>query len=293
MPAKPRRKSPKAKKQPRAKRGGTLGIIAGSGTLPREVIENCLKEKKPIFVIAFQGITEKNSMKKAPHAWVALGKVGESIRRLKDAGVRDLVLVGRVGRPNFTSLSMDYTALKLLGRLARLTSQGDDAVFSAIIRFLESYGFRVVGVDKVLSRLLMPQGVLGKITPDRIAQNDIRLGMKTALAIGKLDIGQAVVIQRGMILGVEGAEGTDRLIARVKELRQDGPGGVLVKMKKPGQEARVDLPSIGVHTVENAYASGLRGIAVEAGASLILDREKVVKRANELGIFLAGVTPQE
>jgi UDP-2,3-diacylglucosamine hydrolase len=290
MPAKsPRKPAPAGK--PSSK--GTLGIIAGSGTLPKEVIENCLKEKRKLFVVAFTGITEKASVKQAPHVWLHLGKVGEAIRQLKKAGVKELVLVGRVGRPSFASLKMDYTAIKLLANLARLSSQGDDAVFSAIIRFLESYRFKVIGVDKVLKSLLMPEGILGKISPDRIAQNDIRLGAKTALAIGKLDIGQAVIIQRGMILGVEGAEGTDRLISRCKELKQEGPGGVLVKMKKPGQDARVDLPSIGIHTVENAYASGLRGIAVEAGGSLILGREKVVKRANELGIFLAGISPQE
>ncbi len=291
MPAKPRKKNAPAPRAPAKKSGGkVLGIIAGSGNLPRELVENCLAEKRNIFVIAFDGITEKASVKNAKHAWVSLGKVGEAMRRLKGSGAKELVLVGRVGRPNFSSLSMDVTALKLLSSLSRLNSGGDDAVFSAIIRFIEKQGFSVVGVDKVLKKLLMPKGVLGKVKPDKVAENDIKLGIKTALAIGRLDIGQAVIIQRGMILGVEGAEGTDRLISRCKILHQDGKGGVLVKMKKPEQDTRVDLPSIGVHTVENAHASGLRGIAIEAGGSLIIDREKVVKRANELGIFLIGVT---
>ena len=266
-----------------------IGIIAGAGELPRRIITECHAQKRDIFVIAFENITDSSTTHNVDHAILHIGKVGKVINALRKAGVEEVVMAGRVGRPSPSSLHPDFTGLKLLATFARLPEQGDDAVFSAIIRFLEQKGFTVIGADDVLQELLIQEGNFNTITPDTTAEHDIRLGIHAALEIGKLDIGQAVIVQQGQILGVEGAEGTDRLVMRCKDLHQEGLGGVLVKMKKPGQDSRVDLPSIGVYTVENAYASGLRGIAVEAGGALVINREQVKAKADELGLFIVGV----
>lgn len=266
-----------------------LGIIAGSGELPRRVIRACKEDGKDIFVVAFEGITDHETIEGVNHKLIHIGKVGETIKAFKNENVSTLVLAGKVGRPSFSSLKMDFSALRLLTKLAKLPSQGDDKVFSAIISFLEEKDFKIIGVDDVLKELLIPAGPLGNIKPDKTAQKDIEIGIKAALTIGQLDIGQAVIIQQGQILGVEGAEGTDNLVARCKSLLAEGKGGVLVKMKKPGQDHRVDLPSIGVHTIENAHASGLRGIAIEAGGSLVINRKNVISKANELGLFVVGI----
>jgi hypothetical protein len=266
-----------------------LGIIAGSGELPAEVVAHCKALGRDFHLIAFTDITNEDIAYDTSHTWVSIGKVGKIIKTLREEKVEDLLLVGKVGRPALSALQLDFTALRLIAFLRKLRVQGDDAIFSAIIKFLENQHFSVVGIDAVLADLLMPEGTLGDVEPDAIAKIDIELGTKIALEIGKHDIGQATIVQHGVVLGVEGAEGTDNLIRRCKTLHNEGPAGVLIKMCKPSQDRRVDLPSIGIDTVDNAHSSGLRGIAIEAGASLIINKEKVVKRANELGIFLVGV----
>jgi len=266
-----------------------LGLIAGSGYLPKEIIDSCKVNSRDIFVIALEDITENTTINNTEHELVHIGKVGKIIKLLKKNNIDEIVLAGRVGRPSPSSLKLDFTAIRLLKKFMKLPSQGDDKIFSTIIELLEEKGFDVIGADDVLHELLIKEEVLGTIKPDKIAEKDIQIGVRAALEIGKLDIGQAVITQQGMILGVEGAEGTDRLVERCKKLHNQGLGGVLIKMKKPGQDRRVDLPSIGVHTIENAHKSGLRGIAVEAGGALIINKENVIKRADELGIFIVGI----
>jgi DUF1009 family protein len=267
----------------------TLGIIAGSGELPRSVIAEARANGRDVYVIAFEGITDASTVRGVPHTWVHIGLAGRVVGECRERGLVEVVLVGRVGRPAPSSLRLDYTGLRLLASLRRLPSQGDNEVFTAIIHFLEARGLRVVGPENVLQGLLMPEGLLNNVPPDPLAPKDIAIGVKAAVMLGALDIGQAVVVQAGQVLGVEGAEGTDRLVSRCRDLHSEGPGGLLVKVKKPEQDLRVDLPSIGVYTVENAYAAGLRGIAVEAGATLVINREDVVRKADELGIFVIGI----
>lgn len=262
-----------------------LGIVAGRGSLPSRVIAACRDAGRPHFVVAFEGITEADAIAAAPHAWVRLGAAERTLGLLRTAGVADVVLAGPVGRPSLARLALDRRALKLAlgGR------RGDDGILSRIVREFETEGFRVVGIDDVLVDLVAPAGVLGRHAPDDEAEADIAAGLAIAAALGALDVGQAVVVQEGLALGVEAVEGTDALIARCAALGRGGPGGVLVKIKKPGQERRADLPTIGVGTVAAAAAAGLRGIAVEAGETLIVDRAATVAAADAAGLFLVGI----
>lgn len=155
----------------------------------------------------------------------------------------------------------------------------------------ESEGFKVVGAHDVLGDLLAPLGTWGRVRPDEQAESDIRHGVKVAQGLGALDVGQSVVVQQGIVLGVEAIEGTDALIDRVGSLRRSGPGGVLVKLCKPGQDRRVDLPTVGPDTLKRAEAAGLRGIAVEAGGAIVVDLDRLVKEADRAGMFVAGITP--
>lgn len=167
---------------------------------------------------------------------------------------------------------------------------GDDGLLSALVRELETVeGFRVVGPESLLPESLATAGVYGVVRPDEQALRDIERGIDVARGIGDLDVGQAAVVQAGLVLAVEAVEGTDAMLERCRGLRREGPGGVLVKVRKPGQESRVDLPTIGVSTVEGAAAAGLDGIAVEAGGGLVVDRAAVVERADEAGLFVIGV----
>jgi DUF1009 family protein len=166
-------------------------------------------------------------------------------------------------------------------------------LLKAVTAELEGEGFHVVAAHDVFRDLLTPAGPLGGLTPDEQAEGDIARGMAVIRALGPLDVGQAVIVQQGLVLGIEAIEGTDALIERCGMLRRDGPGGVLVKMTKPTQDLRFDLPTIGVITVERCAAAGLRGIAIEAGKTIALDRDAIAAQADRLGLFVVGldITP--
>lgn len=266
-----------------------LGVLAGGGPLPRRIVERCAASGREVFVVAFEGDTEPETCEGVEHVWLPLGAVGEILRQLKKAGCREVVLAGPVRRPSFSKLKLDLRGMRLMGRIARAAAKGDDALLSIVVDELEREGFRVVGADSLLDDVVALVGVMGKHQPDDDAEGDIALGVRVAQALGEHDVGQAVIVQHGVVLGVEAIEGTDALIERCRTVRRDGPGGVLVKLKKPGQERRADLPTIGAQTVEHAAKAGLRGIAVEAGETIILDREAVIAAADRRGIFLVGL----
>jgi DUF1009 family protein len=269
--------------------GSPLGIIAGRGALPRRLVENCRASGRSVFVLALEGEADQATVAGVPHAWCRLGAAAKGLDLLRANGVAELVLAGGVRRPSLSALLPDWRAAKFFARVG-YRALGDDGLLSAIVKELEREGFRVLGADDILScENLMPTGPLGRHIPDDDASVDIEHGLKVARALGALDIGQAVVVQQGLVLGIEAAEGTDELLRRCGALRRDGPGGVLVKIAKPGQERRADRPTIGPQTLALAAASGLRGIAAEAGMTLVLDRAELVRAADEAGLFVIGI----
>jgi DUF1009 family protein len=269
---------------------GPLGIIAGSGGLPRRLIESCRAAGREIFVLALDGEADREALEGVPHAWCRIGGAATALDLLRANAVSELVLAGGVRRPSLASLRPDWRAAKILARIG-YRALGDDRLLTAVIKELEREGFRVIGADQLLDEAGLPEGPLGQVRPSADALADIAHGARLARAIGALDIGQAVVVQQGLVLGVEAIEGTDGLLRRCAELRRDGPGGVLVKVEKPGQERRADRPTIGPQTVILAAESGLRGIAAEAGATLVLDRDEVIRLADSTGLFVVGIQP--
>lgn len=267
-----------------------LGIIAGSGELPRMIMRACAELGRPYFVLAVQDATDAETLEMAGDAQATfrLGAIGKAMDILRQNGVSELVMAGKVSRPKLTSIRPDLKGSKLLARLGSQLLSGDNELLSSIVGFLEEEGFRVSGADDIVRDLLAPEGMIGSIYPDKRAQGDIEVGARIAREIGRLDIGQAVIVQNGQVLGIEAVEGTDELIKRCAPLKLEPAGGVLVKVKKPQQEKRVDLPTIGVATVERIAECGFAGIAIEAGASLIVSRRDVARRADALGIFIVG-----
>lgn len=265
-----------------------LGIIAGQGDLPALVADAAEAQGRATFILALEGQTAAPLVEGRDHGWVRLGAVGAAIEALRTAGCHEVVFAGAVRRPSLLNLGLDARGAKLFAKVGK-AALGDDRLLSVLVRELEGEGLSVLGADEILSSLLVERGVLGRHAPDEMAEIDIALGLEVARAIGALDVGQAVVVQQGIVLGIEGVEGTDGLISRCGELKREGPGGVLVKIKKPGQERRVDLPTIGTDTVRRAAESGLRGIAIQAGATLVLRREAVIAAADEAGLFLTAL----
>ena len=263
-----------------------LGILAGRGDLPAHLATACQASGREYFIIGFHGETDRESL--VTDANVDIAAVGKTLDLLKKAGCEEVVLAGPVRRPSLGALRPDRRGAALVGKLLRAPG-GDDGLLSVVVAELEDAGFRVVGADDVLADLAVSAGPLGTHRPDRPARQDIELAIRVLRALGAFDVGQAAVVQQGRVLGVEAAEGTDALIARCGAVRLSGRGGVLVKLKKPAQERRVDLPTIGPATVEAAARGGLVGIAVEAHATLVLDRAAVTAAAGRANMFVVAV----
>jgi DUF1009 family protein len=267
---------------------GALGIIAGSGMLPARLAAAAQASGRRVFVLGLEGHADPALISPFPHALARIGAAGQILAALRGAGVDEVVLIGPVKRPSLLTLMPDAEGAKILGRIGRAAFAGDDGLLAAVIRVFEEEGFRVRGAQEVLADLAAPEGVLGRHAPGAAAEADILRGVAVARALGAADVGQAVVVQQGIVLGVEAVEGTDALLARCAGLRREGPPGVLVKLAKPGQEARADLPTIGVRTVVGAAAAGLSGIAVEAERTLMPDRAATIAAADARGLFLVA-----
>lgn len=265
-----------------------LGLVAGSGALPAKVADACRAQGRSLFVLALQGHADPAVVGTLPHAWIRLGAVGQGLEILRRAGVREVVMAGAVHRPGLRELRPDQRTMTFLAKVG-VRALGDDGFLKAVVRELEAEGFRVVGIEDVVENLVASVGLYGGLPPDAQAWADIWRGVEVARAVGALDIGQGAVVQQGLVLAVEAMEGTDAMLARCRTLARQGAGGVLVKVCKFRQERRADLPTIGTTTLDNAAAAGLRGIAIEAGGALVVNRQAVVEWANRLGVFVVGI----
>lgn len=265
-----------------------LGIIAGGGRLPGLLIDACRAVGRDFFVLALKGQADPRVVEAAPHAWIRIGAAAKGFAILHEQGIEDLVMAGHIRRPTLTDMRPDFRVIRFFARLGR-RGVGDDGLLRAVIRELEEEGFRVVGADELLPSLKAEEGPLGSLRPDSQAQEDIARGVDVLTALGSVDVGQAVVVQQGIVLAVEAVEGTDEMIERSARLRREGQGGVLVKLSKRGQETRVDLPTVGPDTIARAAAAGLKGVAVEAGGTIIVDRAELIARADREGLFVVGI----
>lgn len=266
-----------------------IGIIAGNGSLPKQLQLYLADKNVKTFTVALSDIADEEVTEIGDFIWSKVTTVGKIFDYFNQNEVKQIVLVGGMKRPSFISLIPDLTGLKLLNRLRKLDNAGDNSMFNEIIKFIEENGFNLLGVDEVLPELLASKGIFTDIKPNKRQLADIEYGYKIAQEIGRLDIGQAVIVQHSATIGVEASEGTDGLIKRCANLQFDGKGAILIKTKKPNQDRRIDLPSIGIKTIETLSQLGYAGVAVEAGSSLIIDKETTLDAANKLGIFIFGV----
>ncbi len=262
-----------------------LGILAGSGALPRAVAEACRARGTGLYVIDLEGAAAAWAGA-YPGARVSLGQVGRVLSLLEAAGCDAVTMAGGLVRPSLARVRFDRKGLTLLPRVARLFRKGDDGLLSGVAALFEENGFPVVGAEAFLPEALARAGdIVGAVTD----ADDIAMGRAILRALSPFDIGQATVVARGRCLAVEGPEGTAAMLDRAAAL--DAQGGVLVKMPKSGQDRRVDRPAIGPDTVRAAHAAGLSGIAVEAGGVFVLEGAEVERLAAGAGLFLHGFAP--
>jgi UDP-2,3-diacylglucosamine hydrolase len=275
-----------------------LGIIAGLGDLPLAIAENAVETGQGAYVLRLKGF-EDPALEKFPGDIVGIGEVGGILKKLKAAGCEEVVFAGIVKRPDFGNLKLDVKGVSLLPKVLSAAKKGDDALLRILVAEFEKQGFKVLGSHEVHKQLLAPAGVIAGQRPTDEQMHDIEHAARVASATGALDIGQGAVVCDGLVLAVEAQEGTDAMLDRCASLPEEIRGtsahrnGVLVKRPKPQQELRIDLPTTGVSTVEKVAAAGLAGLAVEAGGALLLNRPRMIERAEELGVFIYGFSPED
>lgn len=275
-------------------------IIAGGGNLPGAIAEGLANTGLKPFVLMVEGEPDAEAeLERYDHETIALEDAPSLVARLRRRGITHVVMAGEIKRrPRVAAMRPGIGLLRFVPSLIRALAKGDDGLLRFVVEWLEKSGFKVVGAHEIVPDLVAVEGAFGNHSPSGTDWRDIKAARIAAEAIGALDIGQGAVAIGGRAIALEGIEGTDAMLERVRDLRDHGrlagkKRGVLVKCAKPGQEARTDLPSIGPRTVMGAHAAGLAGIAVEAGHSLVLDGPDMIAEANALGLFVIGLPPKD
>jgi len=272
-----------------------LGLICGNGMLPFAVAEAARAQGRRVVLFAIKGFADPDQVAAWPHHWFALGQAGRLIRLMHQEQCEDVTLVGGLVRPALRNLRFDFGALRLLPTVMRGFRGGDDHLLRVVGGVFEQAGFRMVGLQEIAPQVLAPRGALTRKIPSEAEREDIARGLDLLHTIGRFDIGQAAVVIDRHIVAIEGAEGTDGLLARVAAMRANrrinAPAGrgVLIKAPKPDQDLRFDLPTIGPRTIAGAKAAGLAGIAVAAGRSLMAEAQSTISQADQNALFVVGV----
>lgn len=263
-----------------------IGVVAGSGQFPLLFIKAAHEQGRRVCCVAHKGETGDEVAREADVVqWVKLGQLGKIISFFHQEGVGEAVFLGAITKTRiFANVMPDLKGLSLWNKI---DSRQDDAVLRAVAGVLEKENVRVLESTMYLQDLLFPTGVLTKKKPNREQVLDIEFGWRNIRAIGALDIGQSIVVRDRTVVAVEAIEGTDAAITRGGTLARKN--AVVVKVKKPNQDFRFDLPATGVKTIETLAAVNGKVLAVEAGQSLLFDREATVAAANRAGIVVVGI----
>ncbi|MDR1609335.1 MAG: UDP-2,3-diacylglucosamine diphosphatase LpxI [Holosporales bacterium] len=261
-----------------------VAVIAGSGDLPLRIISKLDSLQRKYVVVSLDGFGPSG------YQQFKIGSIGQILSFIKEASAKSVLFCGGVKRPSLRLLHLDSVGKKWLRQLGVRAFLGDNSILSGMMRLIEKEGFTVVSPQSILDTLLSPRGVMTVVQPSDADLQDIARGIFVLNAMSKADVGQAAIVQDGVVLGLEAVEGTKGLLERCKDLKLSGSrGGVLVKLSKVDQEQSVDLPTIGKNTIIEAHEASLAGIAVGAEQSQILDFEDTVKLANSKKLFLIGV----
>ena len=274
---------------------GPIAILAGAGQLPIQLLSHLERTGHDVRVLAFRGFAEAELQRRA-HATVDLLDLKTIMSTLEGWRPQAVSLVGAVRRPGFSALLSAYSLLRNRHEVKEVIARGDDQVLRGAVMLLEERGHRVVGAHELAPDLVASRMLTGARQPGADDHEATAFGLELLASLSDFDIGQGAVVHRRHVLAIEGPEGTDRMIRRVRHLRQSWfglrrreEGGVLIKAAKRGQDLRVDMPTIGPRTVTEASRAGLAGIAVGAGSTFVLEQEETLRTADRLGLFLIAV----
>ena len=265
-----------------------LCVIAGGGILPRKLADNFYPSGDRIFFLAFRNVTDPEVVAGRHHEWLELGEIQKAIDAMHRNNVDKVVMAGPIQRPALSSLALDIRALKMLAT-GGLKAFGDDGLLSLVVKEIEKEGIKVIGIEQILSGVLTKEGLLAGPKPTKISWDDIKRGLQVLNSLGPCDVGQSIAVQEGIVLAIEAIEGTDQMIERAGSLQRNVSGPILIKISKTNQDKRVDLPTAGPETVNNAIRWGFQGLALEANNSLLLDKDRVIEIAEKNSFFVIGV----
>lgn len=268
-----------------------IGLVAGNGDFPLQFVRNACARNLAVMVVAHRGETDPEIEKLASEClWVRVGELGKIVRFLESRGVEQASFVGGIRRARlFSGVRPDLTAIKLI---ARLRSVKDDVLLRGVAGELEARGIQVLGPGILLPDAVPGAGLLTRRGLNEVEKNDAQIGWEAARAIGALDIGQAVCVLEGVVTALEAVEGTDGLIRRAAALT--GRAGVVVKLAKPHQDLRLDLPAVGPETIRLMAECRATALVLEAGRAMMLDPVRVVELADQAGIaIVAAGRPDE
>lgn len=272
----------------------TIGILAGNGRLPIDLAERIAADGRRPFVIGIRSEAD-DAIEAFDHRWLDWGRFGLVFDVLRAVDARRLLFVGGIARrPDLGARHMDWTTVKILPSLLAMLVAGDDTILSGLLALFEKNGFELLAVPAIAPDLMLAEGACHGPGAKRHELEQLRRAAKVVRTLGPFDVGQAVVVCGKRVVAVEGVEGTDAMLHRVMRLRDEGRlsdrrDGVLVKVPKPGQDLRVDLPTIGPRTILNAAAAGLTGIGGEAGTTIVIDADEVAMLAARHQIFVHGM----
>ncbi|WP_462324853.1 LpxI family protein [Desulfoplanes sp.] len=262
-----------------------LGLIAGGGTFPAIVATNAHKQGYTVIGVGFTNDTSQETAS-ATHrfAWLRLGRLGALIKFFRREKVSQVVFAGPINKPRALDIRPDFRAARVLFSLVR---KSDDSLLRAIAKEFEKEGMEVVSATRFVPELATPRGVLTRRPPSRQETRDILYGLPVARTLGHLDIGQCIVVREQMTIAVEGIEGTNATILRAGTLA--GKGGVVIKVFKPGQDARIDLPAIGPETIQAMVTAQATCLSVDAKNSLLFSPQETLALADRHGITILGM----
>ncbi len=275
-----------------------VAIICGGGAFPAAVAEAVRRQGREVHLFLLRGFADA-ALERFPHEWIKLGSLARVVGSTRKRGIREIVFIGSVVRPRLSQVGLDWRSLLMLPRLARLYLGGDNRLLSGVTKILGEQGYVLRGAHEVAPEILVPEGLTTRQAPDARQREDIQLGVDLLRANDRFDIGQAVVIAGRRVLAVEGPEGTADMLLRIAEMRRSARlrlkdrEGVLVKIPKPSQERKIDLPAIGSETLQQARDAGLAGIAIEALGTIVVDPQQFIESAEAAGLFVIALPPTQ
>ena len=265
-------------------------ILAGNGELPYKLVTELKKRKLDFIIISFKNNKISPKLKKYNPLEINFGKIVTELKKLKIKKFDSIIMIGGLKKPKLNEIKPDINSLKLIPMFAKkILEGGDNNLLSFCIKKIEDIGFKLINIKDILPELFLGRGVFTKKSPKKDMIKDIIKGQKILEQISKFDIGQSIIIQKGNVVGIEGVQGTDFLIKNSKKYLVNDTNAILIKFTKKKQDLRVDLPTIGIKTLENCRKSNIYGLAFCANNTIFLDAKKIISYCDKNKLFLIGV----